>query len=58
MLEHKEDIIRVLRVIEYVGTRSQVEKIVTDSIHGTKIVGPALAINAATIGTYPEILEQ
>ncbi len=63
MTEHKDDIVRVLRVIEYVGRRTQVEPAVARSIHGTKVISPsgsrqALVINAATIGTYPEILEQ
>lgn len=52
----KEDIIRVLRVIEYVGKRSWVEDTVAKAIHGTKVIGPYGEIRAATIGTYPEIL--
>jgi len=53
-----EDIIRVLRVIEYVGTRDRVEQTVTDSIHGTKDCGQGLTIRAATIGEFPEVLEK
>lgn len=52
------DIVRVLRVIEYIGPREWVEKTVGNSIHGTKTVQPNCEIRAATIGTYPEILSQ
>lgn len=51
-----EDIIRVLRVIEYVGPRSRVEETVSNSIHGEKHFG-GLTIRAAVIGEYPEILQ-
>lgn len=53
-----EDIIRVLRVIEYVGPRSWVEDTVARSIHGTKIVAKEKRISAATLGAYPEIIEK
>lgn len=53
-----EDIVRVLRVIEYVGPRSRVEVAVQHSVNGTKDVGKGLIIRAATIGAYPEVLEQ
>lgn len=51
------DIIRVLRVIEYVGERIVVEKQVANSLHSTKTL-PGLTISAATVGTFPEILNQ
>ena len=54
-----EDIVRVLRVVEYVGPRAWVEDIVARSIHGTKKCGSSFLrqdINAATIGAYPDIL--
>ncbi len=57
-----EEVVRVLRVIEYIGPRSWVESTVARSIHGTKdlnnFIGdkPPKMIRAATIGTYPEIL--
>lgn len=52
------DKIRVLRIIEYVGDRDLVEKLVSESIHGEKIVYKGkLVIKAATMGTYPETLE-
>lgn len=51
------DIVRVLRVIEYVGPRPWVEEIVSKSIHGTKIFGNGdRCVRAATVGTYPEFL--
>lgn len=50
-----EDIVRVLRVIEYVGPRQWVEETIARSVHGTKKIGPG-EIRAATLGTYPEVL--
>lgn len=52
------DIVRVLRIIEYVGEREWVEKTVANSIQGTKFLGRGNYIAAATIGSYPEILYQ
>lgn len=52
------DIVRVLRVIEYVGEREWVESTVANSIQGTKTVSYKGTIRAATIGSYPEILSQ
>lgn len=51
------DIVRVLRVYEFVGPRDKVELQVARSIHGEKDWGNGVTIRAATIGTYPEILE-
>lgn len=52
-----EDEIRVLRIIEYRGPRSWVEKTIAGSIHGTRFVGePNRTISANTIGLFPEIL--
>lgn len=56
MSNKSEDRVRVLRLIEYIGPRSLVEKAVERSMHGTKIFGE-LQINVATIGTFPEILD-
>lgn len=53
-----EDIVRVLRVLEYVGPRKWVEHTVAISIHGEKRVGVGMTIRAATVGAYPEILEK
>jgi hypothetical protein len=58
------DTIRILRVIEYVGPRDLVEAQVAQSIHGEKRITPRdgggreVVIKAATLGAYPEILEQ
>lgn len=56
------DVVRVLRVVEYVGPRNLVEAQVENSIHKVKKVSlrglGAITIRAATIGTYPEILEE
>lgn len=54
-----KDIIRVLRVIEYVGEREAVEACIANSIHGVLKIngsGGKYEIRAATIGIYPEIL--
>lgn len=53
-----EDIVRVLRVIEYVGPRSWVETQVANSIQGQRLIGSDCVIRVATIGNYPEILEK
>ena len=50
-----EDIVRVLRIVEYEGPRSWVEIAVSTAIHGEKRLGEG-TIRVATIGTYPEIL--
>lgn len=63
--EQREDIIRVLRIVEYVGARSIVEKQVANSIHGEKVFTRSASgqlripctIRATTLGTFPEILE-
>lgn len=51
-----KETVRVLRVIEYVGERKAVEACVAKSIHGVKVL-PNYEIRAATIGVYPEVLE-
>jgi hypothetical protein len=57
------DIVRVFRIIEYVGDRAAVEHSIKGAIHGELVVNynanvceGSLTIKAATIGTYPEIL--
>lgn len=56
------DTIRVLRIIEYVGPRDLVEQQVGRSLHGNRYGAKSehgmVVIRAATIGTYPEVLEQ
>lgn len=54
-----DDIIRVLKIIEYVGPRSVVESQLSRSLgDGTKVFGPnnSMTIRIATVGSYPEIL--
>ena len=52
-----QDIVRVLRVIEYVGPRDIVEEQIAHSVHGTRKFGNGATVRAATIGSYPEVLE-
>lgn len=56
----RDDVVRVLRVIEYVGTRKKVEACLQRSIHGSKILpvhsnGEFLSIFVSTVGVVPEI---
>jgi len=54
------DTIRVIRIYEFVGPRNIVESTIAKSILGekriTKQQGGPLMIRAATLGTFPEIL--
>lgn len=54
----KKDIIRILRVIEYVGEREEIEKLVEESIQGTKRFTRnfPIKITAVTLGAFPESL--
>lgn len=52
------DIIRIMRIIEYVGTREKVEETINKSIHGTKFFSDDLQISVSTIGSFPEILKK
>ena len=57
----KQDQIRVLRIYEFVGDREVVERQVAQSIQGERQLRQKegyCIIRAATIGTYPEILER
>jgi len=67
--ERQEDIIRVLRLVEYEGLRSLVEEQVANSIHGTRygMAGrglrqswpkDAVRITAVTLNEFPEVLEE
>jgi hypothetical protein len=52
------EIVRVLRVLEYIGPREEIERVLKHSIHGEKSYGAGLhevTIKAATIGEFPEI---
>lgn len=56
------DRIRVLRLVEYVGPRDQVEKQIALSLHGTRFgMGrpndQAVMITAVTLGVIPEVLD-
>lgn len=51
-----EEEVRVLRIIEYRGPRSWVEKTLLRSIHGTKVVEDDKKITAVTLHEYPEVL--
>ena len=53
-----EDIIRVIRIIEYVGPRRRIEKQIAHSIHGTRHIGNDCAFTAVTLGEYPEIMRR
>lgn len=53
-----EDIVRVIRIIEYVGPRGKIETQIANSLHGTKDWGNGVRISAATIGEFPEIIER
>lgn len=50
-------VVRVLRVIEYVGERKWVEATVAGSIQGEKHLSGGNIIRAATLGAYPEVLQ-
>lgn len=56
-----QDKIRVLRIYEFVGDRLGVERQIANSLHGEKTFktpeGHQITIRAATLGTFPEILE-
>lgn len=55
-----QDQVRVLRIIEYVGSREEVEKTLKHSSvpnNGSKIVG-GLEIRSAIVGDFPEILKR
>lgn len=50
---------RVLRIIEYIGPREWVKETIDNSIHMTRMLSitPKCQISAATIGTFPELLD-
>lgn len=54
----RDDIVRVLRIIEYTGPREKVEQQVKLSVHGEKYLSDGLTIRVATIGEYPEVLKK
>lgn len=53
------DTIRVLRILEYVGPRDIVEEHLTRVVRGERpISANGGVVRAATLGTFPETLEQ
>jgi hypothetical protein len=51
-----EDIIRVIRVLEYTGPRSDVERTLQNSaVKGVVVMG-TLIIREAIVGSFPEIM--
>lgn len=59
-----DDIVRVLRIVEYVGPRGTVESELFRSIHGAKEfpitvqgITSRVTIRATTLGEFPEIVE-
>ena len=60
-----EDIVRVLRLVEYEGPRSLVEKQLAGSVHGTRFgygnpmrSGSYVRITVTTLGVFPEVIEE
>lgn len=52
-----EDRVRVLRILEYVGPRSWVEKTMeANAVKGTHHLGHGQWIKEAILGDYPEML--
>ena len=49
----RQDLVRVLRIVEYIGARSAVEAQIANSIHGEKTYGGVLASNANAPQGYP-----
>lgn len=52
-----EDTVRILRIVEYTGPRSAVERHFINVLHGEKRQTDGVVIKAATLGQFPEILE-
>jgi hypothetical protein len=55
------DKVRVLRILEYVGTREWVEKTLENNsvpLNGTKIVGTEGVIKSAIVSDFPEKIEE
>ena len=53
------DIVRVIRIVQYVGPRESVEKQIAKSIQGSRFCGlreGPIVISAATLGIFPETL--
>ena len=50
------DRIRVLRVVEYVGSRDEIESIIGKSLHGKRHIETGY-IQATTLGEFPDIMK-
>lgn len=48
------ELVRVLRLVEYVGPRDAVQDQVLHSLHGTRIGAKTVKITAVTISMFPE----
>lgn len=56
-----EDQVRVIRILEYVGSRGWVEealKMAAVPLNGTRRITGDTYINSALLGTFPEIMSQ
>ena len=53
-----EDIVRVLRIVEYIGKRSAVEEQIVRSLHGQREGILGVTIRATTLGHYPDIMDK
>ncbi len=52
------DIVRVFRMIEYVGPRDQVEEQISHSVHGSRRGIKDVVITATTLGTFAEVVQR
>ena len=61
-MPRRREIVRVVRILEYVGDRKWVEDSIARSIQGERdcgsVSGAPRKIRAATLGLYPDVLEQ
>ncbi len=54
------EIVRIVRVLEYVGERKAIEDLLKKAVYGTKAFeykGTPVEIRAATIGTFADLLD-
>ncbi len=59
-MSSNEDTIRVLRILEYVGSRSIVEEHLRRAVHERVVrrEGKQMTIRGTTLGLFPDILEE
>lgn len=56
-----QEIVRIIRVMEYVGTRSWVEKTLNGGAvpaNGVHVIDGVGEIRSATLGQFPEVLKE